>query len=181
MAIRSARELEQRFRDQPGRCPLCGATVQPRDDEVSAIGVWDGQDADGGRTAGTVFGANCQECGIVLKKYGGYKWSEGNPAATIWYTDGARKLVGGDRWRGRPGSWTSDDAPCHETRLRELQQRLGSLDDAVRILHATAGLGALHLSWLVERVAGLEALEAKRLVVRALSPTLGETDAKDIR
>ena len=128
------------------------------------------EDAEDRRTGGTVFGINCPGCGVVLKDYGRGRWPEGDPAAVRWHTDGDRWLVGGDRWRGRPGAWSPDDATRHESRLRGLREQVGSLEEAVRVLHTTAGLGALHIAGLVERVAGLPTEEAKRLVIRALAP-----------
>ena len=67
------------------------------------------------------------------------------------------------------GAWSPEDAHRHEVRLRVLWDRSGSLEAALLTHHLTAGLGALPLSGLVERVAGLPADQAKRLVVRALA------------
>jgi hypothetical protein len=117
-----------------------------------------------------IFGVNCSGCGAVLMHFSRWAWEAADPALVVWHADGERVLVGGDRWRGRPLTWSADDAARHEARLRELLERLGSLEEAVRTLHLIAGIGALHISGLLERVADLPPLEAKRLVVRALAP-----------
>lgn len=168
--IRIVRSPDLPFRDQPGRCPFCGAEVRPRPGDVFFMGVWDGRNATGERTAGSMFGTNCPECGVELTNYGAAAWDAAESAEAIWHSDGRAELVGGDRWRGRPGAWSPADAARHEARLRELLARAGSMESAIRTLHLTAGLGALQLCGLVERVAGLPRQEAKRLVVRSLAP-----------
>lgn len=170
MASRSARTPDLPFRGQPGRCPHCGTEVCPRPEAIFPVGLWDGRDAAGSPTGGVVFGTNCPECGVVLLAHGGGRWNAAGSSAVAWHTGGCRRLVGGDRWRGRLGAWSPEDAPRHEARLRELVDRLGSLEEAVLTLHGSAGLGALHLTGLVERVAGVSKVEAQRVVVRALDP-----------
>jgi hypothetical protein len=175
VTIRVARAVELPYRDQPGRCPVCGAEPRPGPADVFPVGTWSGRDeATGQRAGGQVFGANCPECGAVLRSFRRGAWTGVDPAGVVWHSDGDRGLVGGDRWRGRPGAWCPADAPLHEARLREMAGRCVSLDEAVRVLHASAGLGALPLASLVEQVAGLSSQEAKRLVVRALTSAWGE-------
>lgn len=170
MAILVARNPDPPFRDEPGRCPRCGIPVRPRDENVVYVGVWDGREPDGRPTGGPTFATNCSECGVVLVTHLRSKWTEAEASGIHWHTRGERWLVGGDRWRGRPGAWSPEDAPRHEARLRNLRAQFDSLEEAVCILHTTTGLGALPIAGLVERVAGLAAKDAKRLVVRALAP-----------
>ena len=179
VAIRVESGVEMPFRERRGCCPRCGIAVRPRTTDVFCIGNWSGRnETTGERTGGQVFGVNCAECGTVLKNYRFASWGGVDLASVRWHSDGEAVLLGGDRWRGRPGAWSADHAPRFEPRLRELVSGLGSLEEAIRVLHLTSGLGALPLSELVERLAGVPSRAAKRLVVGALHPDLAEKDSR---
>lgn len=157
------------FRGRPGRCPPCGESTGRV--EVLPVGSWSGRDSATGRsTGGAIYGANCPACGAMLQDFHRGGWCEGDAGRAVWHCPGGRELAGGDWRRGRPGAWSPGDAVRHEARLRELLGRSGSLVEAVRVLHAAAGLGAVHLCGLVARVADLSLGEARREVVRALAP-----------
>lgn len=169
MAIHSIWEREVPYRNQPGRCPMCGVDVRPRDQEVGGAGVWDGVDSDGRRCGGPLFAVNCSSCGTTLNCHLSLaRWQDADPSKVIWQRSYRQYLVGGDRWRGRPGAWEQLDVQQVDQKFSQLLAQSDSVDDAIRSLHLIAGLGALHLCGVVERVVGVSALEAKKRVVRAM-------------
>jgi hypothetical protein len=66
--------------------------------------------------------------------------------------------------------WTPAGGRRVEHRLRELIAEGRPIEEAIRTLHQGAGFGALLIYPAAEQVAGLASADAKRLVVRALSP-----------
>jgi hypothetical protein len=70
--------------------------------------------------------------------------------------------------------WSSADQVQLEQQLRELLVGGLDLQTAIRELHASTKLGALLLVPAVAFVARISTHEAKRAVVRALSPYLQE-------
>jgi hypothetical protein len=66
--------------------------------------------------------------------------------------------------------WTPADDRRVELRLRQLLSDGRKIEEAIRILHQGDGMGALLICPVVEKVVGLPPIEAKQLVVLALSP-----------
>jgi hypothetical protein len=71
---------------------------------------------------------------------------------------------------GRKMLWTPSDDRRVAQRLRDLLGEGHQIESAIRALHQVDKIGALFLCPAVEQITGLPSAEAKRLVVRALSP-----------
>jgi len=151
--------------NQPGHCPNCQSVCNVPVTEYAHGGCWDG--AAGG---GPIFAINCPICGHILHSYATGAPEPNSAITTNWYSNGARALVSGDRWRGRPGAWDPESAPRYAAKLRHLIEQGVPTEEAILILHTTTGVGALHLIRIVADVTELPTNDCKRLVTMSLSP-----------
>jgi hypothetical protein len=175
MTIREEPTIKTPFIYQPGRCPVCGVEIRPRENEVFQNGLWDGRTETGEPAGGgLVYETNCSGCGFLL--YTGLTgiWANVDLLVLLWYPCAEKRLAGGNRYGGRPGAWTPDTIPQIEKRFQELLAQSKSLDEAIVTLHLTTGIGGLQIIGLVERFVGLSKLEAKQRVVQALAPKRDE-------
>jgi hypothetical protein len=119
---------------------------------------------------GSILAINCVACGCVLRCYATGRWESSLAQNALWYSDGTRVLIGGDRWRGRPEAWQLEQLDSHASRLENLIGSAKSVNEAVLIFHTTTGIGAINLITVAVKALRISVVEAKKLVVNSLSP-----------
>ncbi len=161
---------------RPGHCPCCQASCVAPESGAEWAGCWDGRaGGDKSKTCGgSLYAINCVVCGCVLKCYATGGWESSLAENALWYSDGSRVLMGGDRWRGRPKSWQAEQLDSHASRLEHLIGSTKSVSEAVLILHTTTGIGAIDLVPVIVKALRISVVEAKKLVINSLSPYANE-------